>query len=113
MTGEVLSAAEALDAEGISVEVVKLNQLAPLEPETVLTSVRKTGRLLVAEEVIQTGSIGVALAGAVAQEGLALKALKLLNTGERFVPHGTIPQLRKLLGINSDHIASVMREAER
>ncbi len=113
MTGEVLSAAEALDAEGISVEVVKLNQLAPLEPETVLTSVRKTGRLLVAEEVIQTGSIGVALAGAVAQEGLALKALKLLNTGERFVPHGTIPQLRKLLGINNDHIASVMREAER
>lgn len=113
MTGEVLSAAEALDAEGISVEVVKLNQLAPLEPETVLTSVRKTGRLLVAEEVIQTGSIGVALAGAVAQEGMALKALKLLNTGERFVPHGTIPQLRKLLGINSDHIASVMREAER
>ena len=113
MTGEVLSAAEALDAEGISVEVVKLNQLAPLEPETVLTSVRKTGRLLVAEEVIQTGSIGVALAGAVAQEGLTLKALKLLNTGERFVPHGTIPQLRKLLGINSDHIASVMREAER
>ena len=113
MTGEVLSAAEALDAEGISVEVVKLNQLAPLEPETVLTSVRETGRLLVAEEVIQTGSIGVALAGAVAQEGMALKALKLLNTGERFVPHGTIPQLRKLLGINSDHIASVMREAER
>lgn len=113
MTGEVLAAAEALDAEGISVEVVKLNQLAPLEPETVLTSARKTGRLLVAEEVIQAGSMGVALAGAVAQEGLALKALKLLNTGDQFVPHGTIPQLREKLGINSDHIASVMREAER
>ena len=69
MTGEVLAAAEALDAEGISVEV--------------------------------------------AQEGLALKALKLLNTGDQFVPHGTIPQLREKLGINSDHIASVMREAER
>ena len=113
MTGEVLAAAEALDAEGISVEVVKLNQLAPLEPETVLTSARKTGRLLVAEEVIQAGSMGVALAGAVAQEGLALKVLKLLNTGDQFVPHGTIPQLREKLGINSDHIASVMREAER
>ena len=113
MTGEVLAAAEALDAEGISVEVVKLNQLAPLAPETVLTSVRKTGRLLVAEEVIQTGSLGVALAGAAAAEGLALKALELLNTGDRFVPHGTIPQLREKLGINSDHIASVMREAER
>ncbi len=113
MTGEVLAAAEALDAEGISVEVVKLNQLAPLEPETVLTSARKTGRLLVAEEVIQAGSMGVVLAGAVAQEGLALKALKLLNTGDQFVPHGTIPQLREKLGINSDHIASVMREAER
>ena len=113
MTGEVLAAAEALDAKGISVEVVKLNQLAPLEPETVLTSVRKTGRLLVAEEVIQAGSMGVVLAGAVAQEGLALKALKLLNTGDQFVPHGTIPQLREKLGINSDHIASVMREAER
>ena len=57
--------------------------------------------------------MGVVLAGAVAQEGLALKALKLLNTGDQFVPHGTIPQLREKLGINSDHIASVMREAER
>lgn len=112
MTGEVLAAADKLAAEGISVEVVKLNQLAPLAPEPVLASVRKTGRLLVAEEVIQTGSIGVALAGAVAQAGLTLKAVKLLNAGDRFVPHGTIPQLREMLGINSDHIASVMGEAE-
>lgn len=113
MTGEVLSAAQRLEAEGISVEVIKLNQLVPLDAKPVLDSVKKTQRLLVAEEVVAAGSVGTALAGAIAQEGVTLKQVKLLNCGARFVPHGTIPQLRALLGINSDHIVSVMREAEQ
>lgn len=113
MTGEMLNAAQRLEAEGVSVEVIKLNQLVPLDAKPVLDSVKKTHRLLVAEEVVAAGSVGTALAGAIAQEGVALKQVKLLNTGNRFVPHGTIPQLRALLGINSDHIVSVMREAEQ
>lgn len=112
MTGEVLAAAQVLAERGTELEVIKLNQLAPLDPQMVLASVQKTKKLLVAEEVISAGSVGSALAAAVAQSGLALTQLRLLNAGDQFVPHGTISQLRELLGINSEHIVAVIQEAE-
>lgn len=111
MTGEVLAAAEQLAEEGIQVEVIKLNQLIPLVPELVLQSVRKTKRLLVAEEVIAAGDIGTSLAALAEEAGLPLRKLILLNAGSQFVPHGTIPQLRERLGINCAHIVTAIREA--
>ena len=111
MTGEVLSAAQRLAEEGVQVEVIKLNQLVPLVPELALQSVRKTRRLLVAEEVVAAGSIGTTLSARIEEAGLPLQKLALLNAGNQFVPHGTIPQLRELLGIDCDHIVKVIREA--
>ena len=111
MTGEVLAAAEQLAEEGIQVEVIKLNQLIPLVPELVLQSVRKTKRLLVSEEVIAAGDIGTSLAALAEEAGLPLRKLILLNAGNQFVPHGTIPQLRERLGINCAHIVTAIREA--
>ena len=111
MTGEVLAAAEQLAEEGIQVEVIKLNQLIPLVPELVLQSVRKTKRLLVAEEVIAAGDIGTSLAALAEEAGLPLRKLILLNAGNQFVPHGTIPQLRERLGINCAHIVTAIQEA--
>lgn len=50
MVQKALLAAEELAAEGVSVEVIDLRTLVPLDRESVLRSVRKTGRLLVADE---------------------------------------------------------------
>lgn len=111
MTGEVLAAAERLAEEGIQVEVVKLNQLVPLVPDLVFQSMRKTKRLLVAEEVIAAGAVGNSLAALAEEAGIPVQKLILLNAGNRFVPHGTIPQLREMLGINCDHIVTAIREA--
>lgn len=111
MTGEVLAAAEQLAEEGIQVEVIKLNQLLPLASDLVLQSIRKTKRLLVAEEVIAAGSIGTNLAALAEEAGILLHKLILLNAGNQFVPHGTIPQLRERLGINCAHIVTAIREA--
>lgn len=111
MTGEVLAAAEQLEQAGIHMEVIKLNQLVPLVPDLVLQSLRKTKRLLVAEEVVAAGAIGTSLAAQAAQAGICLDQLILLNAGNRFVPHGTIVQLRKMLGIDCDHIVAVVQEA--
>ena len=107
----MLSAAQRLAEEGVQVEVIKLNQLVPLVPELALQSVRKTRRLLVAEEVVAAGSIGTTLSARIEEAGLPLQKLALLNAGNQFVPHGTIPQLRELLGIDCDHIVKVIREA--
>ena len=110
MTGEVLAAAEQLAEEGIQVEVIKLIRLLPLASDLVLQSIRKTKRL-VAEEVIAAGSIGTNLAALAEEAGILLHKLILLNAGNQFVPHGTIPQLRERLGINCAHIVTAIREA--
>jgi 2-oxoisovalerate dehydrogenase E1 component beta subunit len=56
---KALEAAERLAAEdGLSVEVLDLRTLAPLDDEAILTSVRKTGRVLVAHEDTRTGGFG-------------------------------------------------------
>jgi pyruvate/2-oxoglutarate/acetoin dehydrogenase E1 component len=70
-----LQAAEQLAAEGISVEVVDLRTLSPMDTTTVLASVRRTGRLVVAHEAVKRGGLGGEVAAVVAEHALdALRA---------------------------------------
>ena len=63
-----LEAAEAVAVEGIDVEVVDLRTLRPLDKETVLNSVKKTGKLLIVHEDNVTGGVGAEIAALVADE---------------------------------------------
>ena len=63
-----LEAAGQVAAEGIDAEVVDLRTLSPLDRDTILTSVRKTGKLLIAHEDNITGGIGAEIAALVADE---------------------------------------------
>ena len=111
MIGELLTAAEALEREGISCEVVKFNQLIPMNAEHVLSSVEKTKCLLVAEEVIQPNSVGRALSFDLADRGIPLEHLILLSSGTDFVPQGSVSELRHMLGIDAQAIVKAVKEA--
>jgi 2-oxoisovalerate dehydrogenase E1 component beta subunit len=63
-----LEAAETVSADGISVEVVDLRTLRPLDKETILASVRKTGKAMVVYEDNLTGGFGAEVAAIIAQE---------------------------------------------
>ena len=63
-----LEAAETLAAEGVDVEVVDLRTLTPLDTETVLDSVKKTGKLAVVHEDNITGGVGAEIAAVVADQ---------------------------------------------
>ncbi|MDP3278527.1 MAG: dehydrogenase E1 component subunit alpha/beta [Deltaproteobacteria bacterium] len=65
--GEALAAAEELAGEGVSVEVVDLRTLVPLDEETVFASVRKTGKVLVLHEATRTAGFGAELAARVSE----------------------------------------------
>jgi 2-oxoisovalerate dehydrogenase E1 component len=65
--GEALAASEELAREGVSVEVVDLRTLVPLDEETVFASVRKTGKVLIVHEATLTGGFGAELAARVAE----------------------------------------------
>ena len=111
LIGELLEAAELLEAEGISCEVVKFNQLIPLDAEHVLASAEKTHNLAVVEEVIQPNSVGMAISYDLADRGIQLDHLILLSSGNDFVPQGTVAELRHLLGIDAQSIAQTVKEA--
>jgi 1-deoxy-D-xylulose-5-phosphate synthase len=110
MINEVLAAAARLEQEGLQPEVIKANRLIPLDAQPILNSVRKTGRLLVAEDVISCGSLGHILEEQLAEQSITAQIM-LLDAGMEFIHHGSVPQLRAMCGIDWEHIAQKAREA--
>ncbi len=68
MLHEALRAADVLASEGVDAEVIDLRTLAPLDKETILTSVRKTGKVLIVHEDNKTGGLGGELSAIIAEE---------------------------------------------
>ncbi len=110
LTDEALAAAELLEEKGVSAEVVKIHRIAPLEAGPAAESVRRTGRLLVLEDCNENGSVGQQLASALVQAGVVPGTLILKNLKNGFAPQGTVPQLRKLLGLDAEGVAAAVLE---
>lgn len=88
MVKKALAAAERLAKDGISAEVIDPRTLAPLDVQTILKSVAKTGRLVVVDQGTRHGSAAPAIAAEIAEHGFeSLKApIKLVTA-----LHATIP----------------------
>ncbi len=67
---KALKAAEELAKEGIEAEVIDLRSLRPMDKECILNSVKKTSKLVTAEEGTKMGGVGAEIAAMVAEEGL-------------------------------------------
>jgi pyruvate/2-oxoglutarate/acetoin dehydrogenase E1 component len=82
MLTKSLQAAEELAAEGISTEVIDLRTLVPMDVDCVLDSVRKTGRLVIAQEAPRRGGVGSDVAATVAERAFdSLRAPIVLVAG--------------------------------
>jgi pyruvate dehydrogenase E1 component beta subunit len=82
MTFETLKAAEELQKEGISAEVIDLATISPMDLDTILESVEKTGRLVIVHEAAKTCGVGAEVAAGVAEKGIwDLKAPIVRVTG--------------------------------
>lgn len=110
LTDEICTAAELLEEQGVGAEVVKLSRIAPLDPEPVVESVKKTGRLLVLEDCNENGSVGQQLAAALAEAGIVPKTVVLKNLKNAFAPQGTVAQLRALLGLDAQGVVKQILE---
>ncbi|MGE4528521.1 MAG: alpha-ketoacid dehydrogenase subunit beta [Rhodospirillaceae bacterium] len=70
MVNKALQAAKDLEKEGIEAEVVDLRTISPLDADTILDSVIKTSRLLIAHEACKTGGLGGEIAAIVAENAI-------------------------------------------
>jgi pyruvate/2-oxoglutarate/acetoin dehydrogenase E1 component len=105
---EALTAAETLTKEGVSVEVIDPRTLVPLDKETILASVAKTGRLVVVEEAHRTCGAAAEIAAIVAEEGFwNLKApIKRLAVPDVHIPFS--PPLERLMYPTAGTIVSAI-----
>ncbi|HEX5764679.1 MAG TPA: alpha-ketoacid dehydrogenase subunit beta [Woeseiaceae bacterium] len=70
MTYETLKAADQLAKSGVSCEVIDLASISPIDYETILESVEKTGRLVIIHEAARTAGVGAEIAAIVAEKGM-------------------------------------------
>ncbi len=108
---EALAAAELLARDGITAEVVKINRLSPPDFSEVLKSVRKTGRLVTAEDVCRPGSMGEKLLAVLAEEGVSLRAVRRIDLGDGILENGAPDDLRRKTGLDGAGIARTVRES--
>ena len=76
MVREALVVAEQLQNEGISVEVIDLRTVSPIDVETILTSVEKTGRLVIVQEAQRQAGVGATIMAEMAERKRAILSLK-------------------------------------
>ncbi len=96
MVHKSLEAAEQLEAEGISVEVVDPRTLVPLDEETIVESVKKTGRLIVVHEAVKRGGFGGEIASMIAEsEAFDYLDAPIKRLGGKAVPIPYNPELEK------------------
>jgi pyruvate dehydrogenase E1 component beta subunit len=83
---EALKAVERLEAAGVDVGVIDLRTAKPLDTLTVISSVKKTNRLVVAHEAVKTFGVGAEIAATIAEEALDYLDGPIGRVGARDVP---------------------------
>ena len=113
MVQEALAAAQTLDKEGISVEVVDPRTLVPMDSKTIRASVRKTGRLLVADEAGPTAGASAEIISLATEDPETFKMLRapVSRVCAHDAPIPYSPVLEDYVFPNRDRIADGIRAA--
>ncbi|OHV39123.1 2-oxoisovalerate dehydrogenase [Pseudofrankia sp. EUN1h] len=111
MVHNCLTAAEQLAGEGISVEVIDLRTIAPLDYETVLGSLAKTNRLVIAHEAVTPFGVGAELAAAAVREGFWTLDAPVIRVGAEPTPAPYAPSLERAWLPDVERIAAAVRES--
>jgi 2-oxoisovalerate dehydrogenase E1 component len=109
MVHDALAAAEQLAGDGVSVEVIDLRTVAPLDTAPILESVHKTNRLLVAHEAVVPFGIGAEIAATVARDGFWDLDAPIERIGAAPTPPPYAPELERAWLPDRDDIADAIR----
>ena len=109
LVGDALAAAERLAADGVEAEVIDPRTLVPLDLETIVASVRKTNRLVVAHEAVRQGGFGAEIAASVQHAAFDDLDAPIERVGAPFTPVPLSPPLEDdyLPGAEEVHAAAL------
>ena len=108
--GKALEAAEKLAEQGISAEVIDLRTLRPLDTETLLTSVKKTGRLVSCEEGFPFAGIGAELSMKVMEGAFDYLDAPVINCNGKDVPMPYAANLEKLALVTTEQVINAAKK---
>jgi pyruvate/2-oxoglutarate/acetoin dehydrogenase E1 component len=107
----VLTVAERLGEDGISVEVIDPRTLVPLDTQTIIESVKKTGRLVIAEEGCLTGGFGAEVAAIAAKQAFDYLDAPIERVAARDTPVPFAPKLESTVVPGEEQIEQAIRTA--
>ena len=108
LTKDVLDAAEALEKEGISCDVINVHTIKPIDRKAVLASAKKTGAVLTVENHNVVGGLHSAVLEALAEEKIPVCAVGVLD---RFGEVGKLPYLKEVTGLTVENIIKTAKRA--
>lgn len=103
-----IEAAEALEAEGISVELINIHTIKPLDTEMILKSVKKTGCVVTAEEHFMNGGLGDSVAQLLALNHPA--PLEMVAVDDKFGESGTPDELVVKFGLDKADVVRAVKK---
>jgi pyruvate/2-oxoglutarate/acetoin dehydrogenase E1 component len=109
MVLRALAAAADLEKEGVSVEVIDPRTLVPLDEATILASVAKTSRLVIAHEAVKRGGWGAELAALVAERTIDVLDAPIVRVASRNVPMPYNDSLERATIPSQQDIAAAIR----
>ncbi|MBE6815688.1 MAG: transketolase family protein [Ruminococcaceae bacterium] len=109
MVNEAIEAAKTLEAEGVSVELINMHTIKPLDKDAVIKAAKKTGCIVTAEEHNIIGGLGSAVAEAVAEE-CPVPVIRV-GVNDEFGKSGPAVELLHLYGLDAENIVKHARIA--
>lgn len=110
MLQQAQKAAQILEKDGISAEIIDLRTISPIDKETILESVKKTNRLAIAHEAVKSFGVGAEIAAMVAEEAIEYLDAPILRFGAPFVPIPFAPTLEDAYKVYGEDIATTIKK---
>ncbi len=111
LVGEAQVAAEQLAEEGIEAEIIDPRTLTPLDLETIVESVERTGRVVVAHEAVRVGGFGAELVARIQTAAFEYLDAPVERVGAPFTPVPLSPPLEDAYRPSSEHVIAAVRVA--
>jgi len=109
MVNQALKAAEQLESDGISAEVIDVRALEPFDADTIINSVKKTGRLVVVHEACRKGGFGAEIAATVQEAAFDSLKAPIRRVGAPYTPVPFAPILESTYVPDKDQIIEAVK----